>query len=292
MARMSRASAISHNVSLGCSADVEHEAAESSSPRRYEIVIEACDHAAVPAPEDFAEMRDQMLLGSFPQRVDFPGSNSPAWKNAEPKALLEFCQWVYGQAHGTSTGPDGGAGPQRRVLIYCGDGYTESSLLGLAYSMYAEGLPANEAWLYLHNDMNRNFFAYSSDVRFLQRLQPLLLVHSPRIMRNPQLRLQQREPKWFSKIDGSLPSRILSHLYLGNLDHANNGSMLKALGIKRVLSIGEPVTWSKERQNKWGLTNLCISGVQDNGVDSLISHIERCLKFISMPRYPTKILPC
>ncbi|WAR62801.1 hypothetical protein PtB15_15B389 [Puccinia triticina] len=47
---------------------------------------------------------------------------------------------------------------------------------------------------------------------------------------------------WFydSRFDGHFPSRILPFVYLGNLNHASNALMLKALGITHVVSMGEP----------------------------------------------------
>ncbi len=47
--------------------------------------------------------------------------------------------------------------------------------------------------------------------------------------------------EWFydRRFEGSFPSRILPFLYLGNLNHAMNASMLHALGITHVVSVGE-----------------------------------------------------
>jgi dual specificity MAP kinase phosphatase len=73
-------------------------------------------------------------------------------------------------------------------------------------------------------------------------------------------------------------------MYLGNLTHANNPEMLKQLGIKRVLSIGEPVSWSKGEWECWGRQNLMfVDRVQDNGIDELGVEIQRCLDFIGKP---------
>ena len=92
------------------------------------------------------------------------------------------------------------------------------------------------------------------------------------------------EPSWLKKIDGSLPSRILPYMYLGNLCHANNLGLLKIMGIGRILSIGEPVTRTEAQLQEWGADNLLfIDRVQDNGVDPLDEEIEKCLKFIRMP---------
>jgi dual specificity MAP kinase phosphatase len=74
-------------------------------------------------------------------------------------------------------------------------------------------------------------------------------------------------------------------MYLGNLGHANNPELLRELGITRVLSVGETVSWPddvKEELN-WPAENLMmIDRVQDNGVDPLWEEFDRCLKFIGM----------
>jgi dual specificity MAP kinase phosphatase len=167
-----------------------------------------------------------------------------------------------------------------KVLIHCADGYTESTLLGLAYFMYAEAVPLHEAWLRLHCEKKRNFFAYPSDVSLLASLQPLLL-RSSGCGKKKHLRAALDRPSWLSRMDGSLPSRVLPYMYLGNIGHANNPDLLKAMGITQVLSVGEPVKWPKGQREKWGVKNmLFIDRVQDNGVDPLMDEFERCLEFI------------
>lgn len=168
----------------------------------------------------------------------------------------------------------------RKFLIHCTDGYTETTLLALAYFMYAEGLPVHEAWIQLHRDKGRNFFAYPSDVALLTAIQPRILQESPKFTKSV---FNLTEPQWLSKIDGSLPSRILPYMYLGNLGHANNPELLRELGITRILSVGEALTWPNDlkAQLQWPDENfLMIDKVQDNGVDPLWNDFERCLKFI------------
>lgn len=48
---------------------------------------------------------------------------------------------------------------------------------------------------------------------------------------------------WVEEVEGSLPSRILPHIYLGSLRHANSLSLLTKLGIKKVISVGENLDW-------------------------------------------------
>ena len=77
-------------------------------------------------------------------------------------------------------------------------------------------------------------------------------------------------------------------MYLGSLSHANNPEMLHALGIHRVLSIGESVTWAEETYGEFGQDSVMhITQVQDNGIDSLTNEFSRCLEFIReyIPRW-------
>jgi len=150
----------------------------------------------------------------------------------------------------------------------------------MAYFMYAEGLPVHDAWVRLHREKGRNFFAYASDVALLTSIQPRILRESPH-WRGDVLTTQVSEPQWLSRMDGSLPSRILPYMYLGNLGHANNPELLRLLGITRILSVGESVAWAREVKEQWGSDNLLyIDRVQDNGVDPLTEEFDRCLKFI------------
>ncbi|RMY68377.1 hypothetical protein D0862_14989 [Hortaea werneckii] len=223
----------------------------------------------------------------------------------------------------TTTNPAAGAEKGHRILLHCTDGYTESSLLALAYYMYAEGVPAHTAWVVLHRDLGRNFFAYASDVALLRAIQPRILQSSPRHSSYSSSSSSSSSsvgaagggegglstllcpptPAWLEKMDGSFPSRVLGHLYLGNLGHANNPGLLRELGIGQVLSVGEPVAWGcgegedgGEKRGEqgdevvvgddggwWKRENLMfVDQTQDNGVDPLMGQFGPCLDFIGM----------
>ncbi len=153
--------------------------------------------------------------------------------------------------------------------------------------MYAEGVPVHTAWLQMHRERNRNFFAYPSDVALLTSIQERILSEScARKGRLVAKKGSDESPTWFSKMDGSLPSRILPYMYLGNLTHANNPELLRCMGISRILSIGEPVSWDQKEKDKWGAENLVlVDKVQDNGIDPLTDEFEKCLEFIGEPYF-------
>jgi len=295
MCTMSKASEIADNVWLGPTPDSLLCPPSENDPI-YDIFVEANDLAQ--PPDGHTLKRIGELSYSAPQHLEFPSSGSimpqtNIKSGSEP--LKVMCEWIHCLANprttpvGSEDEEDGSDGDipmkllnprARKILIHCTDGYTESTLLALAYYMYAEQIPAPEAWLRLHCEKKRNFFAYPSDVALLASLQPRLVPTLPLTSKfRPTGKL---EPAWISRIDGSLPSRILPYMYLGNLAHANNPDLLKAMGIKRILSVGEPASWTKAQVDSWGAKDLLfVDRVQDNGVDPLMKDFERCLMFIS-----------
>ncbi len=319
MCTMSAPTEICSNVWLGptpdpsvsCSAGGEFLFKDMS----FDIQIEANDLAQIPdnrslrAMEGFLERKDSGELADHDlPMLEFPGSGAilpPTWSQAEVDGLTATCEWIHRQATGQPReqkrrdsklsltppdrddggdsymqGADAGQTQGRKILIHCTDGYTESSLLALAYYMYAECVSAHDAWLQMHRDKGRNFFAYSSDVALLRAIQPRILQASPKHCGDFR-QLCPSTPDWLEKMDGSLPSRVMPYMYLGNLLHANNPSLLKELGIGQILSVGEPVSWSKDVIQEWPDENLLfIDRVQDNGVDPLMDEFGRCLEFI------------
>jgi dual specificity MAP kinase phosphatase len=297
MHEMTKASEISDNVWLGptpeTSTDEEHA---------YDILIECSDLGQLNTAA-LRALLDDTAAESKQAFLDFPSSGSilpPTWSHAEADGILETCQLLYHLAHGTSPGAaadiDGDAvmtdvteatGSERKpqkILIHCADGYTESTMLGIAYFSFSTGRPVPEAWLTLHTVMKRNFFAYPTDVALLTAIAPRLLSESPvcadRSLADITSAIKD-EPKWLAGLDGSFPSRVVDYMYLGNLGHANNPDLLRALGIGQILSVGETAMWRDGELEEWGEQNVCVvKGVQDNGIDPLTDEFERCLEFI------------
>ena len=293
MCTMSKASEISHNVWLGPTPDstILPLLEEDEDLPDFDICIEASDLARAP---DAMTLR-KIANACGRQKIEFPSSGSimpPTWSHNEVDSLLEMCRWIYQLANpeieedDPMSDEDGDIQmkslppPAKKIFLHCGDGYTETTLLAVTYFMYAECLPLHEAWIRLHRDEERNFFAYPSDVSLLTAIQPRIMQESPK--GNGGIpSFVPTDPLWLKRMDGSLPSRILSYMYLGNLSHANNPELLKVLGIKRVLSVGEPVSWSKDKLENWGAENfLFVDCIQDNGVDPLTDEIQRCLEFL------------
>ncbi|KXT00512.1 hypothetical protein AC578_4071 [Pseudocercospora eumusae] len=325
MCSMSAPSEIAPNVWMGPTPDPNLGAGSdglhlSDEQQNFDIHVECSDIAQIPDSKSFkhieeildrrerADVSEEAIL----TQIEFPGSGAimpPTWSQAEVDGLLAMCQWIHNQANRSAssearkrrdsklslTPPLDADGDSimrssesrdsgRKILIHCTDGYTETSLLGLAYYMYANCVPVHHAWLELHREKGRNFFAYSSDVHLLRAIQPRILQASPKHTGDVRS-LCPASPEWLDKMDGSLPSRILPYMYLGNLGHANNPGLLKELDIGQILSVGEPVTWPREVMEGWPKENLMfIDKVQDNGVDPLTDDFGRCLEFIENGR--------
>lgn len=298
MCTMSKATEISNNVFLGPTPD-QNLHPDCLGEDQFDMLIEATDVAHVPESRSLRALRmglDKTRKSAM--HMEFPSSGSimpPKWSHSEVDGLMEMCKWIFELANpeevrrskrrrsdddeAVSFEMDDISTP-RKFLIHCTDGYTETTLLAMTYFMYAEGLPVHDAFVQLHRNKGRNFFAYPSDVALLTAIQPRILQESPRFK---QSIFHIPEPRWLSKIDGSLPSRILPYMYLGNLGHANNPELLREMGITRILSVGESLTWPENvmRELKWPNENLLmVDRVQDNGVDPLWAEFERCLRFI------------
>lgn len=308
MCTMTKASEIDHNVWLGPTPDPAIDQSLRGSGEQFDILIECSDVGRLNPLALRAIAEGKEMYPTRPTYLEFPSSGSimpPTWSHTEADGILETCKWLYNLSHGIlppaclsrETDTEGDSPmpyddssalslkiPERKILIHCTDGYTESTLLALSYFTYASGLPVPTAWLDLHVSKQRNFFAYPSDVALLTSIAPRLLSESP-VHTNMSLsditELAKEEPEWIKNMDGSLPSRITNYMYLGNLGHANNPDLLREIGIRQILSVGETATWKDGELERWGSDNvMVVQRVQDNGVDPLTEDFDRCLDFI------------
>jgi dual specificity MAP kinase phosphatase len=293
MCKMSEASEISNNVWIGSTADLRRHFDRREA--RWGVQIESSDLAQMPLPEHLQDLLQDVDHSTAPVFIEFPGSGtiSPTnWSRHDVDGIIDTCRWIYAVANGQFTEEESHDADgdhrmtptkriPRKILIHCTDGYTETSLLALAYVMFSECLPVHDSWIKLHTEKKRNFFAYDKDLAFLRYIESTLLDAAARNKDQCFERPRVATPEWVFKMDGSLPSRVLPYMYLGNLLHANNCGLLQALGIKRVLSIGEEVVWSDEEREAFGRDKvMMVRDLQDNGCDPLEYQFRSCLEFI------------
>lgn len=281
--------------------------------------LDAIDSHIIEADQLSELQRKGKPADPAPLSIHFPCAGSLSVSTCTEQdffIIVSICKLIYLRSR--IDYHDGPAG----VLLYCHDGYTETSLLALAYMVYSTGISVSEAWIQLHTRYGRPFFAFPVDVMLLLSLESLLHEYSPVL--NPGKhrsnhgaicdkgdlhQLGTMDPfrtceAWLSKLDGSLPSRILPHMYLGSLNHAENPAMLVKMGIRRILSVGEKLEWMKFadpeeeetdcddpassytngvrfRDPFEGITKVMyMDNIQDDGVDALMSSLTSCLDFI------------
>ena len=287
MLSMSRPTEIAPNVWLGLTPDNDYGIEDQDELPHFDIWIEAADFVDAPPRETLDEVvryLDEHSAQEMIAQLQFPSSGSfiAGTLSAHVKIdqVLTMCKWIHAVTSAS--------GSKRNVLLHCADGYTETSAFALAYLMFAECLPAHEAYVKLHRDKQREYFSYSTDKNFLETHEKDLMLASPA---KPRILPTVKVPKWTARMDGSLPSRILPYLYLGNITHANNPGLLEELGIRKVLSVGEPVHWFQDAArfgatpDQWKQSDFgFVDKVQDNGVDPLTDEFGRCLQFIGRSR--------
>ncbi|CAH1755754.1 14543_t:CDS:2 [Entrophospora sp. SA101] len=288
---LTAASEISPNVWLGNTQDVpistELDPADSAisliddNPHHFCICIEAHDLGEIPDKETLQHLTEG--LSTIPKsrpisikdiiHVDCMssavGCNSTTSYDSLITKLLDLCEFISEKANNDN----------RKILIHCADGYTETSLLALTYLMYNETLRLPQAYLRLQK--TRSFFVYPSDVTTLLNIEKRVLERK-KVSQDERDNIEiSNKFSWFysSQFEGSFPSRILPFLYLGNLSHACNAGMLKALGITHVLSVGEDARLDGKEFDILYLGNL-----YDDGIDSLWNHLDLCVNFIENAR--------
>ncbi|MBW0520546.1 hypothetical protein O181_060261 [Austropuccinia psidii MF-1] len=383
MANLTKASEIAQNVWLGNSTDVPtpHDDTLSSSQTKiiqdrpcsiishfvkdnkmgnpsFDICLEAHDQAIISSSLQFHS--NQNYLNQIHQRklsnhenhqievlhmeVPSTGQNcsSGIGRDKLINYFIELAIWIKKMTQ-VNNNQDGHE--NKKILIHCHDGYTETSLFALSYIMYDRACSLPEAYLYLQNQKNRSFFVYPADYLLLQQIETKIHhelqdqkrypIHKNSIdeSSNRSSFLRGRVPfglsstsnsknlscsrlsstrqfPWFydQRFDGHFPSRILPFVYLGNLNHASNALMLKALGITHVVSMGEsalipPGSNSKSISSSFSNTYhsnilnslwheyangqidvLDMKGVADDGIDSIRPHIDRAMSFIEQSR--------
>ncbi|KAG9285422.1 hypothetical protein G9A89_010897 [Geosiphon pyriformis] len=290
MRLLTAASEISHNVWLGNSPDVpvinENNPADSAisliddNPHQFSICVESHDMAEMPTREIFVSAVEA-LNRAVPSPPSTPRSlltelihldcvasgvncNTLATLDVLVTKLIDLCGFISEQANLHN----------RKTLIHCFDGYTETSLLALTYLMYQENLKLPEAYLKLQQ--TRSFFVYPNDIPTLTAIEKR--VHGKK--ESEQDTATKMHPWFYSPhFEGSFPSRVLPFLYLGNLNHACNASMLKILGITHVLSVGEDA-----RLNQCDFKVKFLDNLYDDGIDSLWRHLDGCVSFIENAR--------
>ncbi|KAI5956024.1 PPS1 [Candida theae] len=148
----------------------------------YKLFLHCHSDASFPDLGELGELLFRYTISSHESQdtdehhqLSFPPSGSIGigdCKRDNLRSIVNTCKLIY--LYSSSMSPRG-----LGTLIYCSDGYTESSLLVLCYMMYALNLPLDEVMLQLHCFYERPFYIFNSDVVILRKLEPLLRKYSP-----------------------------------------------------------------------------------------------------------------
>lgn len=233
-----------------------------STPKPWALMIRCLEKVSLPSLEKVMASLGVLMRSPNPTPVElnFPSSGTITLGSLNINSIriiLNICYVLYQLSYLTDFGS----------LIYCSDGYTETTFLLVAYLIFLCDLPLEETLLELHVKYERPFFLFPVDLQVLGHLQSLLRQYSPKRPENYQFYRNRKTavldplevtPEMFSKIflfrippesdfsslKGPLPSRILSHLYLGSLEHAQSPKLLKKMGINYIVSVGENLSWA------------------------------------------------
>ncbi|KAI9247910.1 hypothetical protein EDC94DRAFT_664412 [Helicostylum pulchrum] len=315
MKSMSKSTEITHGVWMGNTDDVPVSFLQQDlveNPNQFAICIEAHDLADMPLPSTLTLARERL------NDTQVELIHIDVYATAVPQQSEEFDSF-FQRLLGLLKFMQDQVELGRRVLIHCSDGYTETSLLGLCWVMFFQKVSLPEAYLYLQQQRSFFVYALDlSALRKIEiglRTQGDVLEPEPKRMKQvvqdessdecwdemeqqvmattskqgsiyKQLDLapsvdELRSFPWFysDRFEGSFPSRILDFLYLGNLNHATNPEMLKALKVSHVVSVGEHAGL-----NQGDFELLYLDNLYDDGIDSIKTRLDQVLDFVESAR--------
>ncbi|KAJ9127823.1 hypothetical protein QFC24_000107 [Naganishia onofrii] len=138
-----------------------------------------------------------------------------------------------------------------RTLVFCDDGYTETSVFALTYLMVSRKLSLKEAYLHLQLACKRSFFVYQFDVPFLSVVEHKLATRNVAFKNSAAVRPSSPLSKWktFGLSNGknvSMEKKSDSHLTESSVvkpaDSWINSDKFDDLGITHVVSVGETLS--------------------------------------------------
>lgn len=276
---VTKASPIAEGVWMGNGTDVRHFEhmralnGDAYADRKWNLFVE-CSAGYGPADLPTLPKIDQLIryavrncdeMHNLPfSFLKFPGFGVLGQLDTKLSCILvSFCKLIYvrGQYNGT--------------LIYSDDGYRCNSILGILYLIYTRMLSVEDALLDLQVRARRPISLHPTDVALAARMMPLLHKFSPlsdeygsnigAVIDIGTVPCPMPLSGWLREFKGSFPSKILPYLFLGSIIEANNHRMLKALGIRRVISVGERLAWRSFEDQEV----VAINDLQDDGTDSL-----------------------
>ncbi|KAI5960780.1 PPS1 [Candida pseudojiufengensis] len=148
----------------------------------YKLFLHCHSDATFPDLNELSKLLFQYTISSHDDNeeqerhyLNFPPSGSLGigdCKRENLNSIINTCKLIYLYS---SSNNDRGLSS----LIYCSDGYTESSLFVFCFMIYSLNISLDEAILQLHLKYGRPYYIFNSDVIILNKLEPLLRKFSP-----------------------------------------------------------------------------------------------------------------
>ncbi|KAK9767926.1 tyrosine/serine/threonine protein phosphatase pps1, variant 3 [Basidiobolus ranarum] len=275
----------------------------SSNPHDFSICLEASEFTEYPGTSAFKILAAKLAKTPPQENSNLSGPTVYARIGVGISYASESIELVTTKILNVVQFMKNQADQGRRILLYCGDGYSETSIVALTYLMFRHRLTLTQAYFVFQ--AKRSFSVAHHNLELLMCVEDLVwaTLEAENKYQNLKLPLNNNEKNkenqyhnshekifqkdllaakeigssWFynSRFKGSFPSRISPHLYLGDLNHATNPDLLKLLGISHILSAGENTKQSTREFEILHLKNLL-----DDGVDTLMPHIDQCVEFI------------
>lgn len=152
----------------------------------------------------------------------------------------------------------------KKVFIYCFDGYSAFSLLVLAFEIFKTGECLSNCIINYFMEYKRPLYFFKNDYDILLNvLEKELIVNCPKKSKDVDsldadsltssinsMKISDPDNQdWLSNSnDKNPPARVFPHLYLGTFEHASCSTLLSKLKITQVISFGQLPTWMNDLQ--------------------------------------------
>ncbi|CAO3651183.1 unnamed protein product [Cunninghamella blakesleeana] len=199
------------------------------NPNKFSVCIECHDLADIPSPSILTlakETLNDLAPDELPSDIIHLDMYSTASNVMVPEVTQEqLNSFLSDLLHLLKFMEDMVHIYDRRVLMHCSDGYTESSILALSWIMFHKKISLPEAYLYFQE--KRNFFIISSDVPFLKYIEQFIQTyhhHQQQQQQSPtvsssNLNLQKRKRGDESPLETSESSSSIFNNINSNTDN-------------------------------------------------------------------------
>lgn len=244
-------------ICLGTTTDFSY--LSRSSNHNFKVFVNCHDKALFPNPKslDKAYAEIQGPRECNPLYIEFPGSGLIQPGSLSEDGVVSMLKLLQLLRYFIQV-------KKQDVFVFCYDGFSGLSTLTIALGLFRSdncecvedvmlSLMGKVDKLCFSRDELRLYF-YRSDLEFLKHINHYIQaaksvdVDSKKLISAiPKPKMKLPDPQsgdWFKpKKDNNFPSKIIDNLYLGSLAQASSLTVLRSLGIRKIVSMGEKTSW-------------------------------------------------